>query len=106
MRKRKLETRFVVTKTTPDGTHVLECRLAKPSETGLGTNVTYKTGLLVPLPAGTPTDQTFATEAHADRYINKTKEAIALLRGSMVEEHPRLRLLLTPGAFGLRTITK
>lgn len=85
------------------GDSLLPCRLATRQETGLGPELSWKRGLLVPAVNAEP--HVFAGERSARRVTMKTIAARRRLCGSMVDQHPKLQPLLnTSGVFSIKTV--
>lgn len=95
-RRKKPATKYIVTK---DG---VDCRLAPPRETGLGTDTTFKRGMLVPC-VGNEEPAVFGGERSASNFIEKAIFTREELKNTMVDAHPRLQAILTPGVFTTRT---
>jgi hypothetical protein len=75
---------FVATKKINGKVH--DCRLMTRAETGLGSYISPKKGLLVACATGEAA--VFAGEKSMDRAISKTQRAMNILRGSLVDTLP------------------
>ena len=90
---------YVVTKKIGDA--VYECRLSPPSETGLGTALSGKRGVLVPC-GSNDEPEIYPGEKSANRAAMRTQRISNRLRNSLVSELPRLQVLLQKGEFGVK----
>ena len=95
----KVKRYFVVTKDGKD------CRLALRSETGLGSALSPKKGLLVPCADG-DIPAVFSGAKSADRAISRLQRTVGMLKGTLVEGMPRLKEIMTPGKFDVRTFSQ
>jgi len=81
-----------------------DCGIAHANEIGLGKALCRKRGLLVPKPHCPKTFRSFREMA---RLMQRTQEAFAKLKGSLVDELPRLRPLLdSTSSFKFRKVVR
>lgn len=80
-----------------------DCGVQHAQDMGLGSNLCKKRGLLVP----SEVPRLFTSFAEMNRMMTRTQEAYAKLKGSLVDELPRLRHLLgASSSFGHRKVIR
>lgn len=94
---RKSRVLFIATRDGQD------CGIKHADELGLGRNLCLKRGLLVP----SDKPKLFTSFSEMNRMMTHTQKAYATLKGSMVDQHPRLKELLgVTSAFKFRKVVR
>jgi hypothetical protein len=84
----------------------IDCRVAHATDLGLGRNLCLKRGLLVPVTNG-ESPKVYRSFREMGRMMHRTQEAYATLKGTLVDQHPRLKPLLdVTSAFKFRTVIR